>query len=117
MSSAIKTEQGVSRQSNKGSQQSKWAPAQNAIKYILCHLRKVSGKKDDDSNDDEGELEDCQNELSHPAELEERKEGTKLLGKRMEQRSWSATEGDGFALAGLDTSKVRNNIKKISNDH
>ena len=37
---------GVSRQNAKHTGASKWAPAQNATKYILCHVRKVTGKKE-----------------------------------------------------------------------
>lgn len=84
MSQAVKSELGVSRQNNKTSQQSKWAPAQNAIKYILCHLRKVSCKKEEDSVDESMGEEELKNDMSHPAELEERKGSAKLLGKRMD---------------------------------
>eukprot|EP00347_Sterkiella_histriomuscorum_P011731 403371324 len=47
-----KNEFGVSRQINKNSQVNKWAPAQNATKYILCHVRKVNNKKDMSLSDD-----------------------------------------------------------------
>ncbi len=49
---------GVSRQNAKHTGTSKWAPAQNATKYILCHVRKVTNKKEniESEEEDEGEL-------------------------------------------------------------
>jgi hypothetical protein len=47
---------GVSRQNGKNSTANKWAPAQNATKYILCHVRKVNNRRDED--EDEGKDEE-----------------------------------------------------------
>jgi hypothetical protein len=43
---------GVSRQNGKQTGTSKWAPAQNASKYILCHVRKVTSKKEEGEDED-----------------------------------------------------------------
>jgi hypothetical protein len=47
---------GVSSHSGKHSGGSKWIPVQNAISYILCHVRKVNYKKNDDDSDGEESL-------------------------------------------------------------
>lgn len=44
----------MSRQNSKNLSTNKWAPAQNATKYILCHVRKVSNRKDTDEDEEEG---------------------------------------------------------------
>lgn len=44
---------GVSRQNAKQSGGNKWAPAQNATKFILCHVRKVTGKREEIEEDEE----------------------------------------------------------------
>ena len=57
VSSVSNSGNGVSRQNGKHPGTSKWAPAQNASKYILCHVRKVTSKKEEDEDDDaEAEL-------------------------------------------------------------
>lgn len=43
----------MSRQNSKTNGSNKWAPAQNATKYILCHVRKVNNKRDSDAEDDD----------------------------------------------------------------
>jgi hypothetical protein len=45
----------VSRQNGKHPTTTKWAPAQNATKYILCHVRRVNNKKEEDEDEDIGE--------------------------------------------------------------
>ena len=75
-------------------------------------MRKVSGRKEEDSNDQLGEDEACSRELSLNNIFEERKSPSILVGKGLDaKRSYSANEGDG--VAGLDTLKRRKNIKKI----
>ena len=43
---------GVSSSTGKHSGSSKWIPVQNAISYILCHVRKVNYKKTDSDNEE-----------------------------------------------------------------
>jgi hypothetical protein len=44
----------VSHQPGKHGSGSKWIPVQNAISYILCHVRKVNYKQNESDSDDEG---------------------------------------------------------------
>ncbi|CDW72180.1 UNKNOWN [Stylonychia lemnae] len=66
-SGILKNEFGVSRQNVKNQSSNKWAPAQNATKYILCHVRKVNNKKDSEGDDDDAFISEIKidNEQSH----------------------------------------------------
>jgi hypothetical protein len=58
----------VSRQNSKNSNSNKWAPAQNATKYILCHVRKVNYKKESEGDEDEAFVSEINHNFTHNQE-------------------------------------------------